>query len=373
MGPSSTMPGPSSAQTGEPVPTGEATTSTTTTTNDTGEVPTNIPSSKSTSSRVPLVFPARLLLGQASQSGSQRPVSTGALDYVTPQGLERERLFREQIKLIEKENPIALPKGRYVKKQAPDNFTKLDFKPIGSDSKRAARLLAKARKAHNNNAAEDDILNFDSRHLSGGDWLVWAESVETRDWLSSFFLTDDFINEFRATLISDRGVLVRYTIKVSWPDSEDDNQEIVDSILFNIGHPGYIRLSDEIIKWYSDPAIQKAHVAAKKNKRNYIAPPPTPADSMYDKMFWIKVSPDVHRMFQDNWHRLRLGYGSGKLKMELAKGQDLLLSAKRTRAWDDDGGEDQRPAQSARTEAPEDHFFCLRRNGSRRVLYIEYN
>ena len=245
-------------------------------------------------------------------------------------------------------------KRKIRKKQAPNDFTfeitTIDYRPIGPEFKGAARLLAKARNAHDDNVEEDKYLKFDSRHLRSGDWIVWAEDLETRNWLCSFFLTDDFINDYRATLISERGELIRYTVKVSWPDSEDDNAVIFNHVLYNIGNPGYFRLSDEI-KWYSDPQIQKAHAQAKKNKKKYSPPP----NSMFDKMFWVKVSPAVHKILQENWNRLRLGYGAGKLKMELAKGQEGLTTSKRPRSVDGDDEALARPAQAARREddAPE--------------------
>ena len=287
----------------------------------------------------------------ASDQAGARSQSASALEHVTPQGMERERLFRQRMIMVERENPIAKPKGRDQKKNAPDDHTfevtTIDYKPLGVNSKAAAKMLAKARKLHDDNTSEDGYLKLDSRLLRSGDWLVWAEDLATRDWLAGFFLSDDFINDFRATLISDRGTLVRYTVKVAWPDSEDDNEEILDSILYNIGNPGYVRLSDEL-KWFSDPSIQKAQVAARKNKKTFTPP----KDAMFDKMFWVKVSPDVHRILQDNWSRLRVGYGAGKLKIELAKGQESLLSSKRARSIDGDV-DGERPAQAARIVGPE--------------------
>ena len=255
--------------------------------------------------------------------------------------------------MIEKNNPITQQKTRDVKKQAPDDHTyevtNLDFSPIGQDCKHAAKILAKARTRYENDVSEDDYLHFSSRLLRSGDWIVWAEDQYTRDWLGISLLQRDFSLKYRATLLSVRGALVRYTVKVSWPDSEDPNEPIIDHLFSNLGNLGYIRLSDEI-RWYADPTIQKSYTQSKKNKKKYSPP----ADAMYDKMFWLKVSPAVHRIVQDNLNRLRTGYGVGTLKVELAKGQDSSAASKRSRPTDGDDQEGERPSRHARHDGPVD-------------------
>ena len=59
-------------------------------------------------------------------------------------------------------------------------------------------------------------------------------------------------------------------------------------------------------------------------------------------------------IMQDNWDRLRLHYGVGKLKIELARGSDNVINNKRSRPADEDDNAVERPAQQARHETDKD-------------------
>ena len=66
-----------------------------------------------------------------------------------------------------------------------------------------------------------------------------------------------------------------------------------------------------------------------------------------DKMFWVKVSPDAHRIIQDNIDRLRVYVGVGMMKVELAKNSDPSMANKRSRPQDGEDTEE-RPVRTAR-------------------------
>ena len=225
-----------------------------------------------------------------------------------------------------------------------------NFEPVSEEYIEAAMLLSDAREAYDNSCTDGNYLKFDSRYLArAGDWLVWAENTSTRDWLKEFFMSDTFASKYRAALISDRGDLVRYTVKVQCPDSFRENKTILNHLFSAMGNIGYRRLSDEI-RWYADPTVQKSYTQAKKNRKKFNPPS---ARAPYDKMFWVKVSQSGHRTIQENPDKLRLGFGSGKLKFELAKGSNP--GNKRARAAQgDDEAEGSRPATVPRRDSEHD-------------------
>ena len=300
--------------------------------------------------RFPILYPARFVLHQGNQPGhgAPRSQSTGALSFVTPQGLEREAQMRKRIAEIEKNNPVNINQNKDVKKQAPDNYTfevtNPDLTPVNERYRIAGKMLKRARMEYDEDRDGLDNLKFSSRTLRSGDWIVWAENESTLAWLKDFFSSSEFNNEFRATLVSDRGPLVRYAIKVQGAeDASEENQKIVDHMFKATGYPGYFRISDEL-RWYADPAVQKAYTAAKKNRKKYNPP----ADAEFDKMFFLKVSKHAHMIMRDNWDRIRFHFGLGKLKVELAKGSENILNNKRSRP--DGGDEEERPAQQPRQD-----------------------
>ena len=325
------------------------------------------PEAEVSSPRFPLLFPARFVLHEGNQAGngSQRSQSTSALGFVTQQGLEREAVARKRIALLEKNNPLSSTQNRDAKKQAPDNYTYEitlpDFNPVHDLYKKAARMLMEAREEYED-TRDGFYLKFNSRSLRSGDWIVWAEDDSTLSWLGSFFHDELFTAKFRATLVSDRGPLVRYAIKVQGLTAEKENKTIVDRLFRETGYPGYVRISDEL-RWYTDPAIQKANLLAKKQKKSF----KPPLDAEYDKMFFLKVTQHAHKIMQENWDRLRIHQGVGKLKIELAKGSENVLGNKRVRPADDDDESrpSRHPRQEGETEAdPPEEARDLRRSMS---------
>ena len=145
--------------------------------------------------------------------------------------------MRARIAAIEKNNPVSVNSNKDPKKQAPDDMTyKItlpNFSPVQDRYRKAAKLLKKARTEYEDSGVAS--LKFSSRTLRSGDWIVWAEDRATLEWLGQFFLAPSFTGSFRATLVSERGPLLRYAVKVQGMDAEDPNQTIVDSLFRDTG------------------------------------------------------------------------------------------------------------------------------------------
>ena len=187
-----------------------------------------------------------------------------------------------------------------------------DNGPLFDEYREAALLLGNARKIYDKNRPQVDRLKFNSKRIRAGDWLVWAENEPTKEWLTIFFTSPDFIEFYKATLMSDRGQMVKYKVKVPAPDSTTDFDLLLAHLFDELGCFGYVRFTNET-RWYKDPKVnEKYNTAIKKKKVSQFKDD----DAEYDKFIWIKMSTDASRFLDDNLDKLNYHYGVTKMILE---------------------------------------------------------
>ena len=208
---------------------------------------------------------------------SQRAARLLALvneDGTTTQGRDREA-HRQRIAELEKQNPAPVNAKKNTPNQAPDTHTfevtKLDYTPVGNDFMKAATLLSEEKRRQDARFENDQIpkiLKINSRSIRTGDWLVWAEDDYTLCWLKEFFAYEGFAQQFRATLIADRGQLVKYKIKVQAPESLKSKEELAEYIFRGVPPLGYVRFADESRR-YKNQEVNEAYYKAQKKKVDF--------------------------------------------------------------------------------------------------------
>ena len=173
--------------------------------------------------------------------------------------------------------------------------------PVYERYKEAASLLAEAKQAEDARRPPGWGLKLNSRKLRTDDWIVWTHDLDTLAWLDSFFKSEIFSSRFKATLISERGTLVKYTIGVSSSEAERPFREVLEFLFKDLQPLGYVRFHDEQ-KRYKDPEDIAAQKEAKARKQEYHG------TGDYDKMIWIKMSKEAHRKIEANEHLLAIFY-----------------------------------------------------------------
>ena len=234
-------------------------------------------------------------------------------DDVTRQGRDREA-HRDLINRLNANNPLpsvpAPSTSRQPDRAPPEmtfEITMLDLSPIGDYYKDAAALLAEARKAEDRMRPVGWSLKFNSRKLRSQDWIVWALNQDTMTWLKAFFASEYFAPFYRASIVAERGQLVKYSIGVTAPDSMMyTHEEIIEELFKAMPRMGYYRFFDEQ-KRYKDEEDIKAHKEAKQKKKDYVG------KGDYDKMIWVRMSQQAHETVMKNEHLLGIWVGVGCL------------------------------------------------------------
>ena len=191
-------------------------------------------------------------------------------------------------------------------------ITRLDDAPLHEDYRGAASLLGKARTAYDRERPQALRLKFNSKLIRAGDWMVWAEDASTLEWLTRFFQSQEFSQQYKAILMVNRGEMIKYKVKVLAPDSTTDFDPLLAHLFDELGCFGYVRFTNET-RWYKDPAVnEKYQQAVKKRKSSQFKD----KGAEYDKFIWIKMSVEAHNILQENLDKLNYYYGVTKMSLE---------------------------------------------------------
>ena len=233
-----------------------------------------------------------------------------APDEVSDVGLARE-LHRRRI--ADKE-PVNANKNQQPKLVPEMTFevTYHNDAALFDDYIEVANMLSEAKRAEDSGRTLANKLKINSKKIRCGDWLVWANDESTRDWLAGFFMTEEFTKTYKATLMADRGEMVKYKIRVQAPDSTHDFADILGTLFEGLGDFGYRRFVNET-RWYKDPKVNDKYQAAVKKKKTSQF---KDGGSEYDKLIWIKMSLSAHELLQENWDKLNVWYGLNPLTIE---------------------------------------------------------
>ena len=256
----------------------------------------------------------------SSSTASGPNQAGGDMDEVTEQGRQREA---HRIQLLEANNPIeSQSKGKKAQKERvpPERtfeITRSDMTPVDQDYLIPAGMLAKARRTEDVRRRQEKIprLKLDSRLLRTGDWIVMAKDEDTKLWLSGFFNSDEFLENFKATIVADQANL-KYAVRVHPPDSSEfTNEEILTHMFQDFENIGYVRVINES-RSYKDKngEVNKEYHKAIKKKLDF-----DDGGCPYIKTVWIRMSEDAQRQILENPDLLDLGIGSTEIELEKAK------------------------------------------------------
>ena len=252
---------------------------------------------------------------QQDPPGDQRE----QVDETTEQGRQREA-YRQ---MLEANNPVASPnKNKKSQKERvpPERTFEITFRnwdPVHDEYLIPAGLLAKARKAEDRQRrlTGAEKLKLDSRLLRSGDWIVMARNDNTKEWLSEFFERQEFLNDFRATIMSMQTNL-KYAVRVHPPDSaENTNEEVLSHLFQDYDDLGYVRIVNESRSYKDkDGEINKAYHKALKKRIDF-----DDKGTPFIKTIWIRMSAEAEERIKAEPDLLDLGIGATELEFEKAK------------------------------------------------------
>ena len=226
---------------------------------------------------------------------------------------DRAKRAAQRIQALDAANPTNLAKDKPKKADPSMTFEVYyrDYSALGDDFVDAARLLARARREEDEQRELGRGLKLDSRSIWTGDWIVFAENEDTKAWLYEFFDSDDFIQEFRAVLVSSRGQLVKYSIEVQYPDSLDENLTIMKHVLNRFRDIGYVRYADEKRKFKcKETQSNYDTIKSTEKKEQFFA-----RGVSFIKFIYFKMSMSAHLIFQEEQEKVNVDYGVRKLKI----------------------------------------------------------
>ena len=243
----------------------------------------------------------------------------GATSSPSPHGTGSANMAGALARLNEFNPTIALPPKSKKNERTPDDrtfeITYYDGSPLFDDFQYVAQILRTAKIIRDQDLPDENKLKINTRTLKCGDWIVLADDEDTKIWLANYFANSgQFRASYRATLMSERGRQIKYTIRVQPPESKDDATKILDSLFAKVGHFGYVRVVSES-RFYNDERIRNAyHKALKKRALNKFSDEGKP----YVKTIWLRMSVEASNTLVDLWDELNLYYGINRLEIEMA-------------------------------------------------------
>ena len=237
----------------------------------------------------------------------------------SPHGTGSANLAGALARLDEFNPTLAMPPKSKKNDRTPDDrtfeITYYDGSALFDDFQYAAKMLRTAKAIRDEGLEDKDKLKINTRSLKCGDWIVLADDEMTKEWLANYFANSvQFRSQYRATLMSERGRQIKYTVRVQPPESRDEAPAILTSLFAKVGYFGYVRVVSES-RFYNDERIRNAyHKALKKRALNKFSDEGKP----YVKTIWLRMTVDASNCLVENWSELSLYYGINRLEVEMA-------------------------------------------------------